>query len=603
MLESNLEINEALEAEYGSNMECVAISNISSEDNQELESDNKSKVDKLIVCKSDALRLFNDDPAKCDLINSRIQHDEYIALYYYEDRIHLYLKAQSDNVSEVHGVFNEVILIPKEVNKVYGLKLLPSEEDPDQIFAVRMLLNKKLGKYLKIKKISDSRDHRVIGKQQGLFYLNEFSPGSWNFSKEGAIVYHKLIDMMREQYKYRGYDEVISPNLYNLKMFKISGHYDNYKKNMFMLKSDGCGMALKPMNCPGHYMLFKSKIRSYRELPLRFAEFGILHRNELAGALSGLSRCRRFCVDDSHIFCAESQIQSEILNNLQFVKDIYSMFNLQYKFFLSPRPENYLGDDELWEKAELQLKEALDQFGEPWEENPGDGAFYGPKIDIVLYDSMSRPHQCASIQVDFQAPIRFNLMYKSDNDNFIPQNVSENQEDIIEQREGKYFDFPPDEYDKEHFKLKLQPLKPGYERPVVLHRAVLGSIERFISILIEHIEGKWPFWLSPRQAIVIPISEKFSEYAHKVHKALKFNGIHSSIDESDARVNKKIRNAQLAQFNYMLVVGQEEMESGEVDVRSRENGQRIGKFKVDDLIEKFEREKQLIPKYSFSENS
>lgn len=522
-----------------------------------------------MVNKEDALRLLAHDQFKAKLIEQHVDDDMHVAFYVFQDRLYLSKHSNWELSSDN-----------------YGLKLLPQVEVNGEVRNLAVLFS--LGR---------KRDHRVIGRKQGLFYQNKLSPGSWLFSKEGAIIYNGLISMMREQYKYRGYDEVISPNLYDSKIFKISGHYQNYKDNMFMIKHGDSGMCLKPMNCPGHYLLFKSKIRSYRELPLRFAEFGVLHRNELSGALSGLSRCRRFQVDDCHILCAESQIHSEIMNNLNFVKDIYSMFGFEYKFYLSSKPEKYLGSDDLWEKAEYQLKQALDEFGMPWEENPGDGAFYGPKIDIMLFDSMGRPHQCASIQVDFQAPIRFNLMYKSDED---PIKLKDEVQADAEPKKGDFVDFPPDEYDSQPFRWEEKPLKPGYKRPVVLHRAVLGSLERFISILIEHNEGKWPFWLSPRQAIVIPISDKFSEYCERVYDALRFNGFHAAIDSSNANLNKKIKNAQLDQWNYMLVVGQKEIDAEAVNVRSRD-GSRVGQIKVDDLIEKFEKERQLIPKFRFSQ--
>eukprot|EP00345_Euplotes_harpa_P017011 CAMPEP_0168346240 /NCGR_PEP_ID=MMETSP0213-20121227/18130_1 /TAXON_ID=151035 /ORGANISM="Euplotes harpa, Strain FSP1.4" /LENGTH=590 /DNA_ID=CAMNT_0008354807 /DNA_START=174 /DNA_END=1947 /DNA_ORIENTATION=- len=497
-------------------------------------------------------------------------------------------KSPSDDFVAVH--------LQSELDWPVSAVCLLAEAD---LCAVMIRLDKSQDEYAALQKEADARDHRIIGKNQGLFSQNELAPGSWFFSKEGAIVYNGLIEMMRQQYRFRGYDEVISPNLYNLKIFKISGHYQNYSKHMFMLRDGDSGMVLKPMNCPGHYLIYKSKLRSYKDLPLRLAEFGVLHRNELSGALSGLSRCRRFQVDDCHIFCAESQIRDEIMDNLNFVKEVYALFGFEYKFFLSSKPEKYLGDDEVWEKAEGQLKQALDDFGLPWKENPGDGAFYGPKIDIVLYDAFGRAHQCATIQLDFQAAIRFNMMYKADDSEDSPIEALSKE---FDGKKGKYFDFEPDEYDSQPFRWEERPLKPGFKRPVIVHRAVLGSIERFISILIEHNLGKWPFWLSPRQVIVIPVSHSFYEYAERVNQALKFNGFHSSVDLSNLRLNKKIRNAQLEQWNYMLIVGKEEAESGMVNVRLRD-GSIVGMLNVDDLIDKLEQERQLFPKFRFSDQS
>ena len=585
VLEASIIQSNSIEIEYGVNMNAKNIDE-GSLDNvddiiKEKDLDSNEKWMRIIISKEDFSKIFRNYEEKLISIDKQLADDDYASIYLFNSNIYS-MKEQSW----------------KELDFPFGLKLISSISN-EAVIGLLIPLKKKFKKYKELKKVLDSRDHRIIGKNQELFYQNKLAPGSWFFSKEGAIIYNGLIKMMRDQYKFRGYDEVISPNLFNLKIFKISGHYQNYKENMFMLKNDWCGMALKPMNWPGHYLLFKSKIRSYRDLPLRFAEFGVLHRNELSGAISGLSRWRRFQVDDCHIFCAESQIQDEIMNNLNFVKDIYSMFGFEYKFYFSSKPEKYLGDDELWEKAENQLKKALNDFGYPWEENPGDGAFYGPKIDIVLFDSMKRSHQWATIQIDFQAPIRFNMMYKSEDCDLKIDEI-EKEGSII--RKGKYYDFDPDEYDSESFRWEEQPLKPGYKRPVIIHRAILGSIERFISILIEHNQGKWPLWLSPRQAIVIPVSLKFEDYAKRVDQALKFNGFYSSVDLSNSRMQKKIRNAQLNQWNYMLIVGQEEVDWDSIDIRQRD-GNLIGKQKVDDFIERLEKESELIPKFRFSNHS
>jgi threonyl-tRNA synthetase len=268
--------------------------------------------------------------------------------------------------------------------------------------------------YIKRKEEEEKRDHRNIGKQQDLFMFHQLSPGSTFFYPSGAHIYNKLIDFMRREYTMRGFHEVISPNLFNLKLWKTSGHYKNYKENMFMVKIENQGFGLKPMNCPGHCLMFDSKARSYKELPIRYADFGVLHRNELSGALSGLTRVRRFAQDDAHIFCTPEQIQSEIFSQLQFVEYVYSVFGFEYELFLSTRPEKALGSVDLWDKAEKALADALNQFGKPWKINPGDGAFYGPKIDIKLFDAIKRTHQCGTIQLDFQLPIRFNLNYRTD---------------------------------------------------------------------------------------------------------------------------------------------------------------------------------------------
>jgi len=280
-------------------------------------------------------------------------------------------------------------------------------------------------------------------------------------------------------------------------------------------------------NCPGHCLMFDHKKRSYIELPIRFADFGVLHRNEFSGALTGLTRVRRFQQDDAHIFCAPEQIKSEIANALKFMQHVYGIFGFQFDLELSTRPEKYLGDISVWEKAEAQLAESLNEFGKPWKLNPGDGAFYGPKIDIHITDAMKRSHQCATIQLDFQLPLRFQLEYEAGS------GVS--------------------------------------TKPVIIHRAILGSVERFTAILIEHTGGKWPFWISPRQVLIATVSDKFNDYAEEVRQAIHDAGYYVDADFSDRTIPKKVREAQVAQYNYILVIGQEEVTAKTVNVRTRDN--------------------------------
>jgi threonyl-tRNA synthetase len=300
---------------------------------------------------------------------------------------------------------------------------------------------------------------------------------------------------------------------------------------MFSFEAEGEKFALKPMNCPGHCLMFDHRPRSWKELPIRFADFGVLHRNELSGALSGLTRVRRFQQDDAHIFCRPDQIKEEMVGCLDFLRCIYGVFGFTFQLRLSTRPEKFLGEIATWDEAEKQLAESLDMFGEKWELNPGDGAFYGPKIDITITDALKRPHQCATIQLDFQLPQRFNLTYISGE----------------EKSEVKH-------------------------RPVIIHRAILGSVERMIAILCENYGGKWPFWLSPRQCMVIPVAAPFDEYANKVKDELFQAGFvaEADVDAGDT-MNKKIRNAQLAQYNFIFVVGEKELEHGTVNVRTRDN--------------------------------
>ena len=348
-----------------------------------------------------------------------------------------------------------------------------------------------------------------------------------------------------------GYKHVYTPSLANVELYKTSGHWDHYKENMYTTVIDDTDFAVKPMNCPGHCLMFQHSLHSYRELPIRFADFGVLHRNELSGALNGLTRVRRFQQDDAHIFCRPDQIKQEVSGVLDFMRHVYGIFGMSFKLELSTRPKKAMGDLELWNKAEANLKESLDEFvGEGnWKVNPGDGAFYGPKIDIKVLDAMNRVHQTATIQLDFQLPIRFNLLYKT--------------------ADGKM------------------------ERPVMVHRAILGSVERSFAILLEHFKGKWPFWLSPRQAIVVPVNASCMEYAQKVKQTLWDHNYQVEIEESGRTLNKMIREAQLAQFNYILVVGNKEAETNSVAIRSRDNTI-LGVKTLDECIAMF---KELEEKY------
>jgi len=305
---------------------------------------------------------------------------------------------------------------------------------------------------------------------------------------------------------------------------------------MFSFELEKETFALKPMNCPGHCLMFAHREHSYRELPIRMADFGVLHRNELSGALGGLTRVRRFQQDDAHIFCRPDQVKSEIRASLEFLECVYSIFGFTFSLELSTRPEKFLGEVSVWEVAEKQLEEALTASGHEWKLNPGDGAFYGPKIDITISDAHKRRHQCATIQLDFQLPIRFNLEYRTGGPSESADSPQENAQDIM-------------------------------QRPVIIHRALLGSIERMFAILTEHFAGNWPFWLSPRQAAVIPVSHTYDEYATKVQEQLHQAGFYVDLDISDLTLNKKIRNAEVNHYTFICVVGGKEAESGTVNLR------------------------------------
>ncbi|KAH9605260.1 hypothetical protein KSS87_023335 [Heliosperma pusillum] len=409
---------------------------------------------------------------------------------------------------------------------------------------------KAVAEYLKQLEEAKKYDHRLLGVKQELFFCHPLSPGSWFFLPQGARIYNKLMEFIRSQYRNRGYEEVISPNIYNMQLWETSGHAANYKENMFVLDIEKQEFGLKPMNCPGHCLMFEHRVRSYRELPIRFADFGVLHRNEASGALTGLTRVRRFQQDDAHIFCMESQVKDEVRGALDFINYVYDVFGFTYELKLSTRPEKFLGDIQTWDKAEAALTEALDEFGKPWQLNEGDGAFYGPKIDISVSDALKRKFQCATLQLDFQLPLRFNLSYSAED-------------------EAKR------------------------ERPVMLHRAILGSVERMFAILLEHYKGKWPFWLSPRQAIVCTVSERSAAYALEVRDQIHKAGFYVDLDISDKTINKKVREAQLSQYNYILVVGEKDAENRVVTVRIRDKNEH-SPMTVEDLLKHFTEEAEAF---------
>lgn len=388
-----------------------------------------------------------------------------------------------------------------------------------RIYGISFPDKKQMTEYKKFIEEAAKRDHRKIGKEQELFFFHELSPGSAFMLPHGARIYNTLMDLMKEEYHHRGFTEVMSPNMYNMKLWNTSGHAAKYKENMFCLEVEKEEFGLKPMNCPGHCLIFGHRERSYRELPLRLADFGVLHRNEFSGALSGLTRVRRFQQDDAHIFCMPTQIENEMDGCFDFLKHVYGIFGFQFHLKLSTRPESYLGELSVWNNAEAMLEKSLNKFCQAnnveWELNPGDGAFYGPKVDIVISDALNRKHQCATIQLDFQLPERFQLQFRTDHGN----------------QEGG---------------------DGAFARPVIIHRAILGSVERMMAILIEHFGGKFPFWLSPRQICLVPVAAAFNGYAQEIVDKLTALRIYADADLSDNTLNKKIRNAELAQYNFIF---------------------------------------------------
>ncbi|KAG6654472.1 hypothetical protein CIPAW_05G147900 [Carya illinoinensis] len=498
----------------------------------------KQPFERIEVSKDEALQIFSENHFKIEIIND-LPADKTITVYRCGPLVDLCRGPHIPNTS-----FVKAIACLKASSAYWrGNK---DRESLQRVYGISYPDKKRLQEYIKQLEEAKKYDHRLVGTKQELFFCHPLSPGSWFFLPHGARIYNKLMDFIRSQYRERGYQEVLSPNMYNMQLWETSGHAANYKENMFVFEVEKQEFGLKPMNCPGHCLMFQHRVRSYRELPLRLADFGVLHRNEASGALTGLTRVRRFQQDDAHIFCRESQIKEEVRGVLDFIKHVYDVFGFTFDLKLSTRPEKYLGDLATWERAEAALAEALDESGKPWQINEGDGAFYGPKIDISVSDALNRKFQCATLQLDFQLPARFELYYSAED-------------------EAKR------------------------ETPVMIHRAVLGSVERMFAILLEHYKGKWPFWLSPRQAIVCPVSEKSQPYALKVQDQIFRAGYHVDVDTTDRKIQKKIREAQLAQYNFILVVGEEEANTGQVSVRVRDKADH-SVMSIESLLKHFEGE-------------
>lgn len=399
--------------------------------------------------------------------------------------------------------------------------------------------------YLTMLEEAARRDHRRLGRELDLFSLQEEGPGFPFFHPKGMVLRNELENFLRQELQRRGYLEIRTPQILSAELWHRSGHWDHYKNNMYFTKIDDRDFAVKPMNCPGAMILYSRGVHSYRDLPLRYAEFGLVHRHELSGVLHGLMRVRAFTQDDAHLFVRPSQIRQEVEGIIDLVNKVYGLFGFQYHVELSTRPENAMGTLEQWEQATAALREALEATGLPYKINEGDGAFYGPKIDFHLRDSIGRTWQCGTIQLDFQMPERFDLTY-----------VGEDGEK---------------------------------HRVVVIHRAILGSIERFIAILIEHFAGAFPVWLAPVQVRVIPVGDGQVEYATRVTQTLRESGIRVELDQRDEKVGYRIRDAQVQQIPYMLVVGEREAGAGHVAVRHRRLGD-LGPMPLDQFMARVSRE-------------
>ncbi|WNS77533.1 threonine--tRNA ligase [Bacillus sp. DTU_2020_1000418_1_SI_GHA_SEK_038] len=392
-----------------------------------------------------------------------------------------------------------------------------------RVYGVAFKKKKDLDKYLHFLEEAGKRDHRKLGKQLELFMFSEEAPGMPFYLPKGQIIRNELENFSRELQSKAYYDEVRTPLMMNQQLWEKSGHWDHYHENMYFSEVDQTKFAMKPMNCPGHMLIFKNSLYSYRDLPIRLAEFGQVHRHEFSGALNGMLRVRTFCQDDAHIFVREDQIESEIKEVFELVDQVYRTFGFEYSVELSTRPENSMGDDSLWEISERALINVLVDLGIHYHLNEGDGAFYGPKIDFHIKDALKRSHQCATIQLDFQMPEKFDLSY-----------INEQNEKV---------------------------------RPVVIHRAIYGSIDRFFGILIEHFAGAFPVWLAPTQVQIIPVSHVHLDYCLEIQEQLRKSGVRVGIDNREEKLGYKIREAQMQKIPYMLVLGDKEANDADVNVR------------------------------------
>ena len=395
--------------------------------------------------------------------------------------------------------------------------------------------------YLKRREEAEKRDHRRLGRALGLFFFDPIAPASPFFLPKGAVVMNSLINYVKELYEKYGYQEVMSPQIFNTDLWKKSGHLEAYAENMYFVDVDDREFGVKPMNCPAAAMLYQADSRSYRDLPLRWADFGRLHRNERSGVTQGLFRVRSMVQDDAHIFCTFDQISGEISSFLEMLDEAYAALGFEkYRFQLSLRPDKRVGTDEMWEQAEAILTELLDTSGQEYTTEAGEGAFYGPKIDIFVPDALGRDWQLGTVQLDFSLPERFALEYAAEDGT--------------------------------------------RKRPVVIHRAMYGTLERFLGVLIEHLAGAFPLWIAPVQAVVVPIADRHNEFCHEIGTKLRAAGLRVEVDDSNDRMNSKIRQAQLQKVPYMLVVGDREIEAGAAAVRTR-TGEDLGAIPVGEVVD------------------
>lgn len=483
------------------------------------------------VSRNEAKKLFAHDALKLELLES-IPADETVTIYeqgeFYDlcrgSHVPSTGKLQHFQLMHVSGAYWRGDSNNQMLQRIYGVAFATKEE---------------LQKYFVFLEEAEKRNHRKLGKELSLFMFSEEAPGMPFYLANGQILRNELESYLRNLQAKYDYQEVRTPLMMNQRLWEQSGHWDHYKDNMYFTQVDNQSFALKPMNCPGHMLIFKNNLHSYRDLPIRMAEFGQVHRHEFSGALNGLLRVRSFCQDDAHIFASPQQIEDEIALALNIIDEVYDVFGFQYTVELSTRPDDYMGELALWDQAEEALENVLLKLGIDYTINEGDGAFYGPKIDIHIKDAIQRSHQCATVQLDFQLPEKFDLTY-----------INEHNEKV---------------------------------RPIVIHRAVFGSIDRFLGILIEHFGGAFPIWLAPQQVQVIAVADAHQDYAMQVVKALQHEQIRVQFDDRQEKLGKKIREAQLHKIPYIIVIGDRETANQNISVR-RHGQQASVEYTVSQLI-------------------
>lgn len=517
---------------------------------------------KIFSAKDESISKERNQPYKMELINELRENKQPITIYtiFKKTKEHPSFECLSDDCKTHDLCAGPHIKSTREINpdafkltKIAGAYWKGEEKNKmlTRIYGVAFETKKELNNYLKLQEELEKRDHRVLGPKLDLFSLHDFAPGAAFWHPRGMIIIKELEKLWREIHDSSGYLETSTPILVKNTVFQKSGHWDHYRENMFFFENENEIYALKPMNCPESTYLYSSKIRSYKDLPLRFSEIGRLHRNELSGTLTGLFRVRQITMDDAHIYCRPDQIFPEVTNVLKLIKKFYKIFKLEPYFYFSTRPKNSMGDPKLWNKAEYSLEYALKKNKLKYEIKPNDGAFYGPKIDVEIKDVLGRSWQISTIQLDFQMPEKFNLYY-------------------IDEKGKK-------------------------QKPVMIHRAIFGSFERFIGILLEHCAGAFPLWLSPEQVWIIPIGSNHKKYANQILKTLKNpisysrDKIRASLRDENETVGKKIREAEIQKIPYVLVIGDREVENKTARVRARGKGD-IGEMKIEEFLEKIGKE-------------